>query len=122
MGRLEVEAMMLKGAEVKLDGKGGRRRVAAARAIRVLRELRRLGVVAQVVGSLADGRFTTSSDVDFLVTECPPSRKYRIESLVEDIMHDIPFDVVYREEAKERILRRMESSAVDARTLMKVAE
>jgi hypothetical protein len=40
-----------------LEGKGGRRRGAAARAIRVLRMLRRRGVIAKVVGSLATGRF-----------------------------------------------------------------
>lgn len=89
-----------------------RRREAARRAARVLVALRKHGVEASVVGSLAEGTFGAASDVDFLVTKCPSSLKYRIESTVEDEMGDIPFDLVYREEAKEFVLRRMERHAI----------
>jgi predicted nucleotidyltransferase len=115
-----MEAVMYGEAGVQVDGKGGLRRTAAARAIRVLGMLRRRGVTAQVVGSLTSGRFTDWSDVDFLVTECPRHLKYTIEAAVEDIMLDIPFDVVYRDEAVDPILSRMESQALDARKLARV--
>lgn len=95
-----------------------RRRLAAARALRVLRSLRQKGVEALVVGSLAEGRFGPASDVDFLVVECPPHLRYRIEAGVEDVMLDIPFDVVYRDEARESFLKRMEATAIAERELV----
>jgi predicted nucleotidyltransferase len=90
-----------------------RRHEAAKRAAQVLVMLRGRGVEVSVVGSLANGTFGPTSDVDFLITKCPISLKYRIESAVEDQMGDIPFDVVYREEAKEFVLRKMERHAIN---------
>lgn len=74
--------------------------------------LRKRGVEASVVGSLADGTFGPASDVDFLITKCPFPLKYQVEAVVEDEMGDIPFDVVYREEAKDFILNRMERRSI----------
>ena len=70
------------------------------------------GVDAVVTGSLAAGKFRQDSDVDFLVRVCPPHLKYKIESMVEDLMGEIHFDVVYREELPARILARMEVSVL----------
>jgi predicted nucleotidyltransferase len=75
-----------------------RREIATARAAQVIEALLAQGVTARVVGSLATGRFALHSDVDFLVQICPRQLKYSIESDVESIMLDIPFDVLYLNE------------------------
>jgi predicted nucleotidyltransferase len=92
-----------------------------ARAVRALRLLRRLGVTAGVVGSLADGRFSEHSDVDFMVLQCPRPLKYAIEGRVEDVMRDIAFDVIYREEASGSIARYPGRCVLDADALIKSA-
>jgi len=74
---------------------------ARAAAVAALRRLRGRGVRAAVFGSLAKGRFDLHSDVDFLVLECPPALRYRIEADVEDCMRGIPFDVAYADEMRE---------------------
>ena len=99
----------------------GRRRRAAARAARVLRFLKRIGVEAVVVGSLAEERFGLWSDVDFLVTSCPRTLKYSVEADVEAIMGDIPFDTAYQEEVRPRYLSRMQEAAKTASEIVKVA-
>lgn len=71
---------------------------ATSRAQKVVQVLGSMGVRARVFGSLAEGRFALHSDVDFLVEECPRHLKYSIESTVESVMLDIPFDVVYQDE------------------------
>jgi predicted nucleotidyltransferase len=71
---------------------------ATARAGEVVQSLDALGVKARVIGSLAENRFALHSDVDFLIEECPKKLKYSIESTVESIMLDIPFDVIYQDE------------------------
>ncbi len=78
-----------------------REQAARAAAIETLRCLRRRGVRAGVFGSLATGRFGLHSDVDFVVLECPPSLRYRIETDVEHCMQGIPFDVAYADEMSE---------------------
>jgi predicted nucleotidyltransferase len=78
-----------------------RERAAHASALVVLRYLRARGVRAGVFGSLASGRFRLHSDVDFLVLECPPALRYRIEADIEDQMRGIPFDVAYADEMRE---------------------
>jgi predicted nucleotidyltransferase len=52
------------------------------------------------VGSLIEDRFALHSDVDFLVERCPRQLKYSIESVVESVMLDIPFDVIYQDEVE----------------------
>jgi len=78
-----------------------RERAARTAAAAVLRRLRERGVRAGVFGSLAAGRFDLHSDVDFLVLECPPQLRYRIETEVERGMHGIRFDVAYADEMRE---------------------
>jgi predicted nucleotidyltransferase len=89
-----------------------REKTAFSRAAEVLEALKIRGVDAVVAGSLASGEFGAASDVDFLVRSCPRHLKYKIESLVEDIMDEIHFDVVYREELPTRILTRMEDAVL----------
>jgi predicted nucleotidyltransferase len=76
-------------------------RAARAAALAALQKLRRRGVEAGVFGSLAAGRFGLHSDVDFLVTACPPDLRYRIETDVEQCMQGIAFDVAYADEMRE---------------------
>jgi len=80
-----------------------RKRIALERATNVLHLLELKNVEARIIGSLANGKFKIHSDVDFLVTKCPRNLKYSIESDVEDIMLDIPFDVVYEDELINRL-------------------
>lgn len=77
-----------------------REKDARRRAARVLRMLRKKGVRATVIGSLAQGRFRLHSDVDFLITACSQPLKYTLEGQVEDIMEDMPFDVLYEDERR----------------------
>jgi predicted nucleotidyltransferase len=94
-----------------------RERVARLAAIEVLRRLSSRGVRAGVFGSLATGRFDLHSDVDFIVTECPPRLRYRIETDVEERMHGIPFDVVYADEMREPWRSRALAELRDASAL-----
>jgi len=77
-----------------------REREARRRAASVLRALRAMGVRAKVFGSLAEGPFRLHSDADFLVLRCPHEKKYTLEGVVEELMGDIPFDVVYQDERR----------------------
>lgn len=77
-----------------------RREVATSRATMVIQELSARGISARIVGSLIEDRFALYSDVDFLVEKCPKQLKYNIESDVESVMLDIPFDVIYQEESE----------------------
>jgi len=94
-----------------------RERAARAAAIDVLRRLSSRGVQAGVFGSLATGRFDLHSDVDFIVTECPPGLRYSIETDVEERMHGIPFDVVYADEMREPWRSRALTELRDASAL-----
>jgi hypothetical protein len=67
------------------------------------------------------GRFGESSDVDFLILECPPHLRYRIEAAIEDRMLDIPFDAVYRDEARAALVQRMEAVAKGEREVIRIA-
>jgi predicted nucleotidyltransferase len=71
---------------------------ALSRARRAVAAMEARGFQVLVTGSLARGDFGAFSDVDFLVTRCPPDWRYRIESVVEDEMRGIPFDVIYFDE------------------------
>jgi predicted nucleotidyltransferase len=88
-----------------------RRHRAEARAKQVLHLLQSQQVNAAVVGSMADGTFHLYSDVDFLIFDCHRALKYAIESDIEDIMVDIPFDVAYHEEVAVFRRRHMQASA-----------
>ena len=87
--------------ELREARRSAREQAARAAAIEVLQSLRRRGLRAGVFGSLAAGRFGLHSDVDFMVLECPPALRYRIEAEVEAQMRGIPFDVAYADEMRE---------------------
>ena len=91
-----------------------RRITALSRTIRVAAQLEAKGVKLKVIGSLAKGGFDHHSDVDLLVMECPRELKYAIEAGVEDILLDIPFDVVYFDEIPSHRIARFLEGAVDA--------
>jgi predicted nucleotidyltransferase len=90
---------------------------ARAGAIEVLRALRARGVRAGVFGSLASGRFGLHSDVDFMVLECPPELRYRLETDVEARMGGIPFDVAYADELREPWRTQALAELLDASAL-----
>ncbi|WP_186392812.1 MULTISPECIES: nucleotidyltransferase family protein [unclassified Pannonibacter] len=76
-------------------------------ARRVAVSLKERGVEVRLVGSLARGTdFDASSDIDFLVLECPEELRYRIEADVEDMLEGIPFDVTYLDEVKSDHFRK----------------
>lgn len=79
--------------------------------------LESLGVSARVIGSLANGTFGKSSDIDFLILDCPQHLKYGIEGRVEDELGGHPFDVVYLDEVPDRKAERFLREAVHARDL-----
>jgi predicted nucleotidyltransferase len=91
------------------------RAISGARA--AIRALARQGVSARVTGSLATGRFRSGSDIDLLVTDCPPALKYAIESLVEDCLGGLPFDVIYLDELPAAKRAHFLGIAVDASDL-----
>jgi predicted nucleotidyltransferase len=90
---------------------------AIGKAIRVTETMNSLGVVIEVIGSLANGRFNENSDIDFLVRECPRSLKYAIEGKIEDIVHPLAFDVVYFDEIPPHKLERLTRGTRDARSI-----
>ena len=76
-------------------------------ARRVAVSLKERGVEVRLVGSLARGTdFDASSDIDFLVLECPEELRYRIEADVEVMLEGIPFDVTYLDEVKSDHFRK----------------
>jgi len=94
---------------------GGRRREtrAIACAGAAISALREIGVTALLSGSLADGGFAGSSDIDLLITECPRSLKYAIEGIVEDHLPGFSFDVIYLDEAPAWLVQSLLSKARD---------
>jgi|AOMQ01.1.fsa_nt_gi predicted nucleotidyltransferase len=78
-----------------------RRTTALQRATVAVNMLQDMGVKVRIIGSLAEGRFRTHSDVDFLVEHlADPAQRYALESVVEDTLQGIPFDVVYADEVR----------------------
>lgn len=79
--------------------------------------LESLGVSSRVIGSLANGSYSGSSDIDFLILDCPRHLKYGIEGRIEDELGGHPFDVVYLDEIPDWKAKRFLVEAVDARDL-----
>ena len=99
-------------------GRSADRRTRAINGARAaIRALARQGVSARVTGSLAAGRFGPGSDVDLLVTDCPRALKYTIESVVEDCLGGLPFDVIYLDEVPAPKRAHFLGIAVDASDL-----
>jgi predicted nucleotidyltransferase len=102
-------------------GQMSREQAACSRAAAVLKALQTRGVDAVVTGSLAARNFGPGSDVDFLVRACPEHLRYALEAAVEDIMLDIPFDLVYRDELPVRVAERMAATVATAEDLIAAA-
>jgi transcriptional regulator with XRE-family HTH domain/predicted nucleotidyltransferase len=88
-----------------------RRRRALELAGRTLEALRRAGVSACIVGSLAKGRFRGDSDVDFLVEDRGGVPESRVLGIVEASMAGFPADVTFAERADARLLEMMRQEA-----------
>jgi predicted nucleotidyltransferase len=86
-------------------------------ARKVLSALHLKGVEAVVSGSVAAGNIGPASDIDFLILSCPRALKYKIESIVEDIMKSSHFDVVYREDARPWVLESLQAQAITLKQL-----
>jgi len=100
-----------------IEARQARRARAVALVKELDRELRGVGVEAMVIGSLAKGGFTSTSDIDLLVMQCPAPKKYRIEGLVEDTLVGFKFDVVYLDEIPPHRIGRFMEGAVHASSL-----
>jgi len=98
-----------------------RRRRALELAGRTLEALRRSGVSARVVGSLARGRFRADSDVDFLVENRGGLPESRILGMVEASMKGFPADVTFAERADARLLAMMREEALDGASAVRAA-
>ena len=94
-----------------------RRSLAVSHACAASEALAELGVDVKVIGSLANGRFGQSSDIDFLVLECPRHLKYGIEGIVEDCLQGFRFDVIYLDDIPPHKRGRFSREAVCARHL-----
>lgn len=88
-----------------------RRAHAARLAATALRRLRRAGVAAHIVGSLARNKFRADSDVDFLVEDRGGLSEARVAGLIEGAMGAFPFDVVFAERADPVLLELMREEA-----------
>jgi predicted nucleotidyltransferase len=76
------------------------------------------GIKSKIFGSLVKmGAFGIESDVDILLIDCPPRFKYAIESQIERVLGDLPFDAVYLEELPPDKAARVTAEAVDAADL-----
>jgi len=91
----------------------GRARGQQARALAqaTLRKLRKAGVSARIVGSLAKGSLRTDSDVDYLIEDRGGLPESRISGLIEAAMRGFPFDVVFADRADPVLLRLMREEA-----------
>lgn len=98
-----------------------RRRRALDLAGRALEALRRSGVSARIVGSLARGGFRADSDVDFLVENRGGLPESRILGMVEASMKGFPADVTFADRADTRLLAMMREEALDGASAVRPA-
>ena len=94
-----------------------RRSIAVSLALRALRDLEGMGLRAWVIGSLARGRFTPTSDVDFAV-DCPPEREHDAFRTIEKAMGAFPFHMIPRSRIAEDAHPTMMEEALDASGLV----
>ena len=88
-----------------------RRQRALELARRTLNALRKRGVSACVVGSLAKGRFRADSDVDYLIEHRGGVPESRVMAIVEAEMKGFPFDITFASRADPRLLAMMREEA-----------
>jgi predicted nucleotidyltransferase len=93
-----------------------RRQVAEKRALAALERLEAFGFAAWVTGSLAKGRFTGRSDVDFLI-DGPPELELDAALIIEGAMGDMAFDLIPMRLVKESGRPFMTDTAIDASIL-----
>lgn len=101
-----------------MSGSTDIRQKAIQKAVEATEQMERLGVIVEIIGSLAKGNFKPGSDIDFLVRECPNDLIYAIEGKIEDIVFPFAFDVVYFNEIPSHKIQRLTSGAVDARVIL----
>ncbi|HKZ46892.1 MAG TPA: nucleotidyltransferase domain-containing protein [Thermodesulfobacteriota bacterium] len=63
-------------------------------------------------GSLATGRFRRGSDVDIAVEGLSSKTYFKAIGLVEDILGDIPFDIVDMEETLPTVRQKIEREGI----------
>jgi predicted nucleotidyltransferase len=96
---------------------GERKQRAVRLAVKALQDLEAIGIQAWVVGSLAKGRFSPSSDVDFVVN-CPREREYDAFRTIEKAMDGFPFHMVPGARIQDDALPFMMEGAIDAPSLI----
>lgn len=76
-------------------------------------EIRKLGVKQVILfGSLAVGRFRKGSDVDIAVEGLTAKAYFRALGIIEDILGDIPFDLVDLKEALPSVKEKIEKEGI----------
>jgi predicted nucleotidyltransferase len=60
-----------------------------------LAALREAGVIVEVVGSFAQGRFRSTSDVDFLVLDPGRVSEGKVHDLLAGHLRSAPFDLIF---------------------------
>lgn len=88
-----------------------RRGRALALAGRMLEALRKEGVSACIVGSLAKGRFRADSDVDCLVLDRGAVPESRVVAIAEAAMQGFAFDLTFADRADPRLMAMMREEA-----------
>ena len=114
-----ILGLMIDGVSTRMDYAAmatERQKEATRLAIGALQALETLGFQAWVVGSLAKGRFTHVSDVDFVV-DCDPALEYEAFRSIERSLGDFPFHVVPYQRLTDDALPFMMEGAIDARHL-----
>jgi hypothetical protein len=86
-------------------------------AVRALRDIEAAGLQAWVVGSLAKGRFSAFSDVDFAVN-CPAEREYDAFRVLERAMGAFPFTMIPCRRIQSDALPFIMEAAIDASSLI----
>jgi transcriptional regulator with XRE-family HTH domain len=95
-----------------LGGRAAARRATALGLARAtLHALRRRGVRARVIGSLAKGGFRATSDVDYLIEDRGRLAESQVTSAIERSMRGFAFDVVFAERADPVLLAMMREEA-----------
>lgn len=76
-------------------------------------ELKKLGAKRVILfGSLATGRFRKDSDVDIAVEGLSAKAYFKALGIVEEILDDIPFDLVDLREALPSVVERIKKEGI----------
>ena len=94
-----------------------RKALAVPLAVQAMQDLEGIGFRAWIVGSLAKGRFSAFSDVDFAV-DCPPDREYDAFRVIEKAMGAFPFTMIPCRRIQDDALPYVMEAAIDASSLI----